>query len=43
MGPWIRRFFTDLENAQAADFYRWLGALGRIFTDIETEAFELPA
>jgi TorA maturation chaperone TorD len=43
MGPWIRRFFTDLENAQAADFYRWLGALGRVFTDIETEAFELPA
>jgi TorA maturation chaperone TorD len=43
MAPWITRFFTDLENAQAADFYRRLGALGRIFMDIETEAFELPA
>jgi TorA maturation chaperone TorD len=43
MAPWIRRFFTDLENAQAADFYRRLGVLGRIFMDIETEAFELPA
>jgi TorA maturation chaperone TorD len=43
MAPWITRFFTDLENAQAADFYRQLGALGRIFMDIETEAFELPA
>jgi TorA maturation chaperone TorD len=43
MAPWIGRFFTDLENAEAADFYRRLGTLGRIFTDIETEAFELPA
>ena len=43
MAPWVTRFFTDLENAQAADFYRRLGALGRIFMDIETEAFELPA
>src|SRR6186713_2255115 len=43
MAPWITRFFTDLENAQAADFYRRLGSLGRIFMDIETEAFELPA
>jgi TorA maturation chaperone TorD len=43
MAPWITRFFTDMENAQAADFYRRLGALGRIFMGIETEAFELPA
>jgi TorA maturation chaperone TorD len=43
MAPWVRRFFVDLENAQSADFYRRLGALGRIFMDIETEAFELPA
>jgi TorA maturation chaperone TorD len=43
MAPWIVRFFTDLENAEAADFYRRLGTLGRIFMDIEAEAFELPA
>src|SRR6516165_5422355 len=43
MAPWISRFFADLEKAPAADFYRRLGALGRIFIDIETEAFELPA
>lgn len=43
MAPWISRFFVDLENAAAADFYRRLGSLGRIFMDIETEAFELPA
>jgi TorA maturation chaperone TorD len=43
MAPWIMRFFVDLESAQAADFYRRLGALGRVFMNIETEAFELPA
>jgi TorA maturation chaperone TorD len=42
LAPWIGRFFTDLEHADAADFYRRLGALGRIFMDIEAEAFELP-
>jgi TorA maturation chaperone TorD len=39
--PWIGRFFTDLEGAEAADFYRPIGALGRAFIDIETEAFAL--
>lgn len=43
MAPWIRRFFSDLENAEAAGFYKRVGTLGRIFMDIETEAFELPA
>lgn len=43
MAAWIRRFFVDLENAEAGDFYRCVGTLGRVFFDIETEAFELPA
>ena len=43
MAPWIGRFFADLERAQSANFYRQLGSLGRIFMDIEAEAFELPA
>jgi TorA maturation chaperone TorD len=43
MAPWIGRFFVDLENADAADFYRQVGTLGRVFTDIETEAFAMPA
>jgi TorA maturation chaperone TorD len=42
LAPWIGRFFTDLERAEAADFYRRVGALGRTFVDIETEAFALP-
>lgn len=43
MAPWIGRFFADLENATGAKFYKRLGALGRAFVDIETEAFNLPA
>ena len=42
LAPWIGRFFTDLENAEAADFYRRIGTLGRVFMDIEAEAFALP-
>jgi TorA maturation chaperone TorD len=43
LSPWIGRFFFDLEQAAAADFYRPVGALGRLFIEIETEAFSLPA
>ena len=42
MAPWIGRFFIDLEHAEAADFYRRLGTLGRVFMDVEAEAFDLP-
>jgi TorA maturation chaperone TorD len=42
MTPWIGRFFADLESAQAAKFYRPVGTVGRIFIDIEAEAFSLP-
>jgi TorA maturation chaperone TorD len=39
--PWIGRFFADLERAEAADFYRTVGALGRTWIEIETAAFAL--
>jgi len=42
MAPWIGRFFTDLEQSPAADFYRQVGTVGRVFMDIEVAAFELP-
>lgn len=42
MAPWIGRFFADVEKAEAADFYRQVGTLGRVFVEIETEAFALP-
>jgi TorA maturation chaperone TorD len=41
--PWIGRFFADLERAEAADFYARVGTVGRLFVDIEAEAFALPA
>jgi TorA maturation chaperone TorD len=43
LGPWIGRFFADLERADAADFYRPVGTLGRVFTEIETAARALPS
>lgn len=42
LASWIGRFFVDLEQAETADFYRRVGALGRIFLETETEAFTLP-
>jgi TorA maturation chaperone TorD len=39
--PWAGRFFSDLERAESATFYKSVGALGRIFMEIETEAFSL--
>jgi len=39
--PWIGRFFADLEQAEAADFYRRVGTVGRVFMEIEREAFSL--
>ncbi len=41
--PWAGRFFADLEGAQGAAFYRSVGTLGRVFVEIETEAFALAA
>jgi TorA maturation chaperone TorD len=41
VSPWTGRFFADLERAQAADFYRRVATLGRLFIEIETAAFAL--
>jgi len=43
LAPWIGRFFADLERAEAANLYRRIGTLGRVFIDIEMEAFALPS
>jgi TorA maturation chaperone TorD len=42
LATWAKRFFVDLEQAEPADFYACVGALGRTFMDIETEAYSLP-
>jgi TorA maturation chaperone TorD len=36
---WIGRLFSDLEKAENAKFYRSVGTLGRVFLEIESEAF----
>jgi TorA maturation chaperone TorD len=43
LSPWIGRFFSDLEEAASAEFYRRVGTLGRVFFEIETDAFALPS
>jgi len=39
----MERFFTDIEQAEAAELYRRIGTLGRVFIGIEREAFALPS
>lgn len=41
VAPWMGRFFTDLERADAARFYRAVGTIGRLLVEIETEAFAI--
>jgi TorA maturation chaperone TorD len=36
---WMGRLFVDLEKAESARFYRAVGSLGRVFLEIESEAF----
>jgi TorA maturation chaperone TorD len=43
LAPWFGRFFADLERAEAAELYRRIGAVGRLFLSIESEAFALPS
>jgi DNA-binding transcriptional regulator YdaS (Cro superfamily) len=39
--PWAARMFADLEMSQSASFYRAVGRVGRIFMELESEAFTL--
>ncbi|GJD90119.1 TorD/DmsD family molecular chaperone [Methylobacterium hispanicum] len=41
LAPWAPRLFADLEQAKAARFYRAVGGLGRVFLDVEAEAFRM--
>jgi TorA maturation chaperone TorD len=43
LAPWIGRFFADLERVEWAGLYALVGAVGRTFVAIETEAFTLSA
>jgi TorA maturation chaperone TorD len=39
--PWAARMFADLEMSQSAIFYRAVGRVGRVFMELESEAFTL--
>lgn len=40
--PWAARCFADVAVAPSADFYRAVAEVGRLWIEIEAEAFELP-
>jgi TorA maturation chaperone TorD/DNA-binding transcriptional regulator YdaS (Cro superfamily) len=39
VAPWMGRLFADMETAASAKFYRSVGSLGRLYLEIEAEAF----
>jgi TorA maturation chaperone TorD len=41
--PWASRMFVDLEMTQTSAFYRVVGAVGRVFLEVEAGAMELAA
>ncbi|MCC6469057.1 MAG: molecular chaperone TorD family protein [Alphaproteobacteria bacterium] len=41
LAPWAGRFFDDLARAKAARFYMPVGGIGRLFIDVEKEAFAM--
>lgn len=40
---WADKFFRDLEGADSAEFYRAVGAFGRVFIGLEREGFAIEA
>lgn len=42
VASWLGRFFTDLDKAEAADFYRSVAQLGQQFMAVEQRYFSLP-
>jgi len=41
--PWAARFFADCETARQARFYKAVGQVGRLFMEVEAEAFAMDA
>jgi len=39
--PWAGHFFKDLEAAEMSRFYQPVGTIGRLFVEIETDAFSM--
>jgi TorA maturation chaperone TorD len=43
LASWIERFFAELERADAADLYCYVGTVGRLFIETETEVVAMSA
>lgn len=43
IAPWAGHFFTDLEAAKNSVLYASVGAVGRVFMEIEAESFRMSA
>lgn len=43
LAPWAGHFFTDLEAAQNSVLYASVGAVGRVFMEIEAQGFRMTA
>ncbi|WP_299849143.1 molecular chaperone [uncultured Roseovarius sp.] len=43
IGPWAGHFYSDLEAAKNSVLYASVGAVGRVFMEIETEGFRMSA
>ncbi|WGW05552.1 TorD/DmsD family molecular chaperone [Tropicibacter oceani] len=43
IGPWAAHFYSDLEGAKNSVFYAPVGTIGRLFMQIEAEAFRMSA
>ena len=43
VGPWAGHFYSDLEAAEHSVFYASVGTAGRVFMEIEREAFRMSA
>lgn len=41
IAPWAKHFFADLEGAKGSVFYTPVGTVGRLFMEIESEAFRM--
>lgn len=43
LARWSSRFFIDLERGNPTGFYGRVGSLGRLFVELEAEAYSFPA
>ncbi len=41
LAPWVNRFFTDMQNANSAHFYRSVGFFGESFFEFEQQLLDM--